>query len=82
MRRRDLVALLGAAAVRGRLASAGRAGERVWRVGFLDRGSKAARRPMFDWFRPATADVHVLAYNLKRMIAIFGAGPLRAAIRT
>ena len=26
--------------------------------------------------------LHVLAYNLKRMIAIFGAGPLRAAIRT
>ena len=26
--------------------------------------------------------LHVLAYNLKRMIAIFGAGPLMAAIRT
>ena len=26
--------------------------------------------------------LHVLAYNLKRMIAIFGAGPLIAAIRT
>ena len=25
--------------------------------------------------------LHVLAYNLKRMIAIFGAGPLMAAIR-
>ena len=26
--------------------------------------------------------LHVLAYNLKRMIAIFGAGPLMAAIQT
>ena len=26
--------------------------------------------------------LHVLAYNLKRMIAIFGVGPLMAAIRT
>ena len=26
--------------------------------------------------------LHVLAYNLKRMIVIFGAGPLMAAIRT
>jgi Transposase DDE domain len=26
--------------------------------------------------------LHVLAYNLKRMITIFGAGPLMAAIRT
>jgi hypothetical protein len=26
--------------------------------------------------------LHVLAYNLKRMIRIFGAGPLIAAIRT
>jgi transposase len=26
--------------------------------------------------------LHILAYNLKRMIAIFGAGPLMAAIRT
>jgi len=26
--------------------------------------------------------LHVLAYNLKRMISIFGAGPLMAAIRT
>ena len=26
--------------------------------------------------------LHVLAYNLKRMITIFGVGPLMAAIRT
>ena len=26
--------------------------------------------------------LHVLAYNLKRMISIFGAAPLMAAIRT
>jgi hypothetical protein len=26
--------------------------------------------------------LHVLAYNLKRMITIFGVGPLIAAIRT
>jgi hypothetical protein len=26
--------------------------------------------------------LHVLAYNLKRMIVIFSAGPLMAAIRT
>jgi len=26
--------------------------------------------------------LHVLAYNLKRMITIFGAGPLMAAIKT
>ena len=26
--------------------------------------------------------LHVLAYNLKRMIAIIGVGPLMAAIRT
>jgi hypothetical protein len=26
--------------------------------------------------------LHVLAYNLKRMISMFGAGPLMAAIRT
>jgi Transposase DDE domain len=26
--------------------------------------------------------LHVLAYNMKRMIAIFGVGPLMAAIRT
>jgi hypothetical protein len=26
--------------------------------------------------------LHVLAYNLKRMIRIFGVGPLMAAIRT
>jgi Transposase DDE domain len=26
--------------------------------------------------------LHVLAYNLERMIAIFGVGPLMAAIRT
>ena len=25
--------------------------------------------------------LHILAYNLKRMIAIFGTGPLMAAIR-
>ena len=30
----------------------------------------------------ARFSLHVLAYNLKRMIAIFGAGPLMAAIRT
>jgi hypothetical protein len=29
----------------------------------------------------ARFSLHVLAYNLKRMIAIFGAGPLMAAIR-
>ena len=39
--------------------------------------------------RPRTLDkvrtemsLHVLAYNLKRMISMFGAGPLMAAIRT
>jgi len=26
--------------------------------------------------------LHILAYNLKRMITIFGVGPLIAAIRT
>jgi len=29
----------------------------------------------------ARFSLHVLAYNLKRMIAIFGAGPLMAAIK-
>jgi len=29
----------------------------------------------------ASFSLHVLAYNLKRMIAIFGAGPLMAAIK-
>jgi hypothetical protein len=30
----------------------------------------------------ARFSLHVLAYNLKRMITIFGVGPLMAAIRT
>jgi hypothetical protein len=30
----------------------------------------------------ARFSLHVLAYNLKRMIAILGVGPLMAAIRT
>ncbi len=30
----------------------------------------------------ARFSLHVLAYNIKRMIAIFGVGPLMAAIRT
>jgi len=30
---------------------------------------------------PTEMSLHVLAYNLKRMIAILGVGPLMAAIR-
>jgi putative ABC transport system substrate-binding protein len=60
MRRRDLVALTGAAAVLGRFANAEQAAERVWRISFLDGGSEAARRPMFDSFRQAMAELGYL----------------------
>ena len=55
MRRRDLLALLGTAAALTPLAGATEAADRVWRIGFLDGGPEAARRPVFDLFRQGMA---------------------------
>jgi putative ABC transport system substrate-binding protein len=55
MRRRDLLALLGTAAALTPLAGATEAADKIWRIGFLDGGPEAARRPLFDLFRQGMA---------------------------
>jgi hypothetical protein len=51
VRRRDLLALLAAAA-----ASPVRAAEKIWRIGFLDGGPEAVRRRSFEVFRRGMAE--------------------------
>ena len=55
MRRRELFALFGATAIWPSAADA--QADRTWRIGFLDAGQEASRRPMFDVFRRRMAEL-------------------------
>jgi len=56
MRRRDLVGVFGGIGILRLLAGTAEAADKVWRVGFLDGGSEAVRRPSFDLFRRGMAE--------------------------
>ena len=57
MRRRDLVALSAVAVAFGLHSRIASAADKVWRVGFLDGGPEAVRRPALDAFRRRMAEL-------------------------
>ena len=56
MRRRDLIALVGAAAMLSPPGNIAAAGSKARRIGFLDGGPEAMRRPSFEVFRRGMAE--------------------------
>jgi len=51
VRRRELIAFIGIAAAAWPPATRADTGSKSWRIGYLDGGAEAARRPLFDRFR-------------------------------